>query len=99
MKSIIQDEKKCFITGFEGYGLQKHHIFGAANRNLSEKYGLWVWLRWDRHLKSSPYDTPHNNEQLNRWLKRIGQRRFEEVHGTREDFRRIFGNNYLGDNK
>lgn len=97
MKSIIQNEKKCAITGYTGPGLQRHHVFGAANRNLSEKYGLWVWLKWDRHIADSPHATPHNDRATDLWLKRIAQRRFEEVHGTREDFVRLFGRNYLGD--
>lgn len=97
MKSIIQNEKKCAITGYTGPGLQRHHVFGAANRNLSEKYGLWVWLKWDRHIADSPHSTPHNDISTDLWLKRIAQRRFEEVHGSREDFIRIFGRSYLGD--
>ena len=97
MKSIIQDDKRCIITGHEGYGLHKHHVFGGSNRELSERYGLWVWLRWDRHIADSPHATPHNDRNTDLWLKRITQRRFEEVHGTREDFVKLFSRNYLGD--
>ena len=96
MKSILQSEKKCLITGYAGAGLQKHHIFGAANRDNSEKYGLWVWLRYDRHIADSPHATPHNDRSTDLWLKRMGQRAFEKEHG-REEFIRIFGRNYLGD--
>lgn len=94
MKSIIQDEKKCFITGYEGCGLNKHHIFFNANRDLSEKYGLWVWLRWDYHIANSPHRTPHNDRDVDLWLKRIAQRKFEETH-SRMEFIRLFGRNYL----
>ncbi|MCU7378156.1 hypothetical protein OBO34_07285 [Clostridiales Family XIII bacterium ASD5510] len=31
-KSIMQVEKQCFISGRTD-ALEKHHIFGAANRN------------------------------------------------------------------
>lgn len=42
-KSILQDEKECYITGLKE-GLHKHHIYPGANRKNSEKYGFWVWL-------------------------------------------------------
>lgn len=93
MKSIMQDEKKCYLTG-STIGLHKHHIFNAYNRYNSERYGLWVWLRWDRHIADSPYATPHNDAKIDMMLKRAGQRKFEETH-TREEFMRIFGRSYL----
>lgn len=43
MKSIMQTEKQCYITGRTS-GLQEHHVFEGKNRKLSEKYGLKVWL-------------------------------------------------------
>jgi len=93
VKSIIQDEKKCFVTGSK-LGLHKHHIFGAYNRDNSEKYGLWVWLQWDRHIENSPYRTPHNDASVDLMLKKMAQRKFEETH-SREEFMQIFGRNYL----
>lgn len=93
MKSILQDEKKCYITGDTNY-LHKHHIFGAFNRDNSEKHGLWVWLRWDYHIADSPHRTPHNDSEVDLMLKRTAQRKFEETH-TRQEFMLIFGRNYL----
>ena len=46
--SIMQDEKVCFLSG-SLEGLERHHIYGGANRRNSAKYGLWVWLRHDLH--------------------------------------------------
>ena len=95
MKSIIQKEKKCFITK-STEGLDKHHIFfGNPDRQNSETYGLWVWLRHDMHIADSPHRTPHNDREVDLMLKKIGQRAFEKVHGSREAFMRIFGRNYL----
>lgn len=94
MKSILQNEKRCFITGYKGAGLHKHHVFGAYNRRLSEMYGLWVWLRWDYHIADSPHRTPHNDSEVDLMLKRTAQRKFEETH-TRQEFMLIFGRNYL----
>lgn len=93
MKTIMQDEKKCYLTG-STTGLHKHHIFGAFNRDRSEEYGLWVWLRWDRHINNSPHATPHNDATVDLMLKRAGQRKFEETH-SREEFIREFGRSWL----
>lgn len=93
MKSIMQSNKQCFITGAT-QGLHKHHIFFGANRSNSEKYGLWVWLKWDYHIADSPHTTPHNDKNTDDWLKRMAQRKFEESH-SRDDFIRIFGRSWL----
>ena len=94
MNSIIQKEKRCFVTGSRE-GLHKHHIFGGYNRNNSEKYGLWIWLRWDYHIADSPNNTPHNNKKTDLFYKRLAQRKFEEEY-SRSEFVEIFGKNYLG---
>ena len=38
MKSILQDEKKCYITGAK-HGLHQHHIYMGANRKNADKWG------------------------------------------------------------
>lgn len=93
MKSIMQEERECYLTGAKS-GLHRHHIFGAFNRNNSEKYGLWVWLRWDRHIADSPHRTPHNDAEIDLMLKREAQRKFEEIY-SRDVFMQIFGRNWL----
>lgn len=93
MKSIIQERKECFVTG-DTNGLHKHHIFGAYNRNNSEKYGLWIWLRWDYHIADSPHRTPHNDKEVDLLYKQIAQREFEIRYGH-DEFMRIFGRNYI----
>jgi hypothetical protein len=107
MKSIIQDEKECFVCahkliqaperdnrGF--YVLECHHVFaGTANRKMSEKYGLKVWLCHEHHTGDTGV---HFNETLNELLKEIAQRRFEEYYKgvyNRSDFIRFFGKNHL----
>lgn len=108
MKSIIQEEKKCYISG-QTYWLESHHIFfGRAYRKLSEKYGLKVYLTRDLHRGTKGV---HNNRELDLKLKRIAQQKFEEIytlddlpikvtillkHGDiRGAFINIFGKNYL----
>ena len=90
-KIKMQERRECWVTHQTG-GLHKHHIFfGNGKRELSEKYGLFVWLRADWH-NMSDYGV-HFNPALDLELKQEGQRRFQEVYG-RDGFYRIFGRYY-----
>jgi hypothetical protein len=91
MKSILQDEKKCFFTGFTT-GLHEHHVFNGPLRKKSERYGLKVWLRYDWHIQT-PYAV-HNNKENDLVLKRMAQKKFEEIYGH-EKFMQEFHKNYL----
>lgn len=73
--------------------LHEHHIFGGANRTQSEEYGLKVYLCIDHHL-SGP-EAVHSNAEIMRTLQQIGQQAFEERCGSRDDFMRVFGKNYI----
>ena len=90
MKSIIQEDKECYFCGTE-LDLHSHHIFPAANRKNSEKYGLKVWLCGKHHNLSN--DSVHFNSIYMSLLKRIGQLYFEKTYD--EDFKSIFRRNYL----
>ena len=87
-KSIMQDEKKCFITGATR-DLDKHHCFHGPNRKLAEKWGCWIWLRHDLHM-----ELHDRNKDLDRMIERACQERFEELHGHKK-FMIVFGKNYL----
>ena len=84
----MQDEKKCFVTGYEG-PLDKHHCFHGPRRKAAEKYGCWVWLRHDIHM-----ELHQSNPELDRMIKRACQERFEEIYSHAE-FVEIFGKSYL----
>lgn len=93
MKSIVNYDKQCRICGSR-QDIHKHHIFfGSANRKLSEKYGCWVYLCQYHHNGSN--EGVHYNYGLDQLLKKTAQRRWEEIYGSREDFRKIFGRSYL----
>ena len=94
MKSIIQNEKKCFICGTTNW-LEEHHIFeGTANRKISEKYGLKIFL-CHRHHNEPPYGVHHDKEKM-LMLKQIGQEKFMKYYNkTKEEFIEMFGKNYL----
>lgn len=93
MQSVIQQVKECWFCG-KTQGLESHHIlYGTANRKLSEKYGFKVWLCHEHHTGGK--DAVHMNIDRDLELKRTAQSYFEEHNGTREDFIRVFGRNYL----
>lgn len=75
--------------------METHHVFeGNPNRNISEKYGLKVHICGIRCHREGEYSA-HKNKEVRKRLEKEAQREFERVHGTREDFIRIFGKNYL----
>lgn len=93
-KSIIQDDTDyCFVCG--RYGTEIHHcLYGNANRQLADKYGLVVGLCYNHHRGKQGV---HNgNKELDMYLKQTAQRRFQEVY-TESDFLTVFGKNYLYD--
>lgn len=91
MKSIIQEQKECYVCKTK-YVLHEHHIFyGTANRKLSEKYGLKVWLCGRHHNLSN--EGVHFNHDLDFSIKRMAQKKFEETYQDL-DFVKIFGRSY-----
>ena len=87
-KSIMQDDKYCYITG-RTTGLDKHHCFTGIRRKQAEEWGCWVWLSHDIHMALHS-----TNLELADQLRRECQARFEEIHGH-ETYMRIFGKSYL----
>lgn len=94
MKSIIQNKKVCYVCGTTTW-LEEHHIFeGTANRKLSEKYGLKIYL-CHRHHTEVP-DGIHFDKWLRDRTKQEAQKIFMEHYDkTTEDFIKIFGKNYI----
>lgn len=101
MKSIMQENKKiCYICskigmGREQRGLEEHHIYGGhGRREISERYGMKVYL-CPGHHQFGP-DAVHKlpNEGWDLMLKQIGQERFEQVYPNL-DFIKTFGKSYL----
>ena len=92
MKSVLQTNKECFVCGTTS-DLESHHIFGGtANRKVSERYGLKVWLCHEHHTGNKGV---HNgNVAVDRYLKELAQRKFEETY-SREKFIETFGRSYL----
>lgn len=90
-KSILQEERKSYLS-HRTRNLHKHHIyFGNPGRKLSEKWGCWCWLTADEHEGNTGV---HNNRKLDLYLKRVCQKAFEERHGHKKCME-VFGRNYL----
>lgn len=90
-KSIMQENKECYITGSIS-GLHRHHVMHGPHRRKAEKWGCWCYLRWDWHNGAS-YGVHHNHAQDVR-LKQDCQSRFEQLYGH-EKWMEVFGRNYL----
>ena len=92
-KSIIQrDMECCYICG-STQNLEEHHcIKGIANRKLSEKYGLKVRLCYEHHRGNKGV---HHNRNMDLFLIQTAQSCFEEQVGSREEWMKIFGKNWL----
>ena len=101
MNSILNTTKGiCYRCG--KYGVtERHHIFGGANRRLSEDDGLWLYLCPECHNR--PPQGAHFNKDTMEWLHKIGQEAYEAAQiqngltpaEARARFMRRYGKNYL----
>lgn len=91
MKSIISNERECWLCKTT-QNLHKHHIFyGTANRKKSEAWGCWVYL-CGYHHNLSKYGV-HFDKDFDRKLKSYTQERFEEIYDN-ETFIKVFKRNF-----
>lgn len=93
-KTIMNTQEGiCYLCGAEVH-TEVHHCIGGPNRWLSEKHGLKVDLCVSCH-KFGRDAVHHNGSQKKKQLQAEAQRMFEQKKGTREEFMRIFGRNYI----
>lgn len=90
--SIISNNKQCLVCGTT-INLHKHHVFGGANRKISDRDGCWCWLCGEHHNLSGW--GVHFNKVLDEALKRRTQTLWEERYGNREAFRERYGKSWL----
>lgn len=88
---FTDDMDHCIFTGRAP--VERHHIFGAANRNRSEEYGFVVPLVPELHPNGAY--AGGDAKAVDIALKQKAQRYYEEHHGTREDFIHEFGKSYI----
>ena len=85
------DCESCVVCG--NPHINHHHVFyGVANRKISDRYGYIIPLCQKHHTGNGGI---HFNKDMDLHWKQRAQRHFEANHGTRDDFRRIFGRSYL----
>lgn len=94
MKSILSDERKCYVCGSTQW-LEEHHIYGGANRKISEAHGFKVFLCHHCH-NEPPYGVHHNKESRLK-LQADCQSKYESMGHTRQEFMSKIGKNYLDD--
>lgn len=95
LTSVFTDDMDhCMFTG--SADVERHHIIGKTkgNKELCEKYGFIVPLRYDLHPNGANAD-PRYRKPMDDHLKRMAQEYFEKHYGSREEFRRLFGKSYL----
>lgn len=86
-------EGQCYICGKWGE-LERHHVFGAANRKKADKMGLVLNLCHRCH--NEPPGGVHFNQELDKQLKAQFQEVTMEVRGwNMERWMAEFGKNYL----
>lgn len=88
---FTDDMDHCLFT--ETSPVERHHIFGGANRTRCEKYGFVVPLRPDLHPNG--VFAGQSAKMVDMRLKTMAQTYYEEHYGTREEFIKEFGRNYL----
>lgn len=91
--SILGSRKGCCYLCGKYDQTDEHHIFGGPNRMLSEQYGLKVDLCLECHRFGK--HAVHKDHAVMDELHRQGQEAFESQVGSRKEFMKIFGRNYI----
>lgn len=85
-KSIMQSTKECYLCR-KWYnlrtlnGLELHHIFpGTADRKISDRLGLTVWLCHSHH--NQPPLGAHFNIETREALEEDARRVYDAQHGA-----------------
>lgn len=90
---FTNDVNHCYFTGSTQCHI--HHIFPGSKRKISEKRGFVIPIVYYLHIygKDSVHENP--NKGLDLKLKQMAQKYYENHYGSREDFIKEFGRNYL----
>ena len=91
-ESILTDDwEKCYLCPKPA--TQVHHIYAGSRKAASEKHGFKIPICADCHTLGPR--AVHRCPERDRWLRRECQLEFERRGGTRFEFVRIIGKNYL----
>lgn len=100
MRSILQrkEDGNCFLCmilygDYNRKQTTEHHIvYGRGKRNLSEKYGLKVYLCENHHQYGK--EAVHNNKEMALLLKETAQIIFMKKYGKKL-WMQVFEKNYI----
>lgn len=94
--SIVQRfPDRCYLCGRSDEKLDRHEIFGGANRDKSKRLGLWVLLCHERCHIFGKYAV-HQNAEKDLKLKRDGELAACSHYGWMPDtFIAVIGKNYI----
>ena len=92
---VDDDMDHCYFTG--SLNVERHHIFEGRQgyKVKSEKRGFVIPLRPDLHPNGANFVRSKENLEIDRKLKEMAQEYYESHYGSREEFMREFGKNYL----
>lgn len=90
--SIFGKEGICAIDGTKCQTVP-HHIFGGANKALSEKYGFILFLSPYKHTVAS--DSIHQDKNLEKEWRAKCELYYLEHYGDSEDWLNEFGRHYV----
>ena len=89
MKSIIQDERRCFLCRTVT-GLDEHHILAGSYKKVAEELGLKVYLCRSCHKRVQESEADMQK------LREIGQLKAMKYYKwTADQFRGVTGMNFL----
>ena len=75
---------------------EEHHVyFGHGQREISEAYGLKIYLCRKHHTHSGGPEAVHRNHETCLLVQQDMQRAFEKRY-SHDEFMRLIGRNYLG---
>jgi len=94
LKSVFTDDMDhCYFTGSPF--VERHHIFGASNKDKSENRDFIIPLRPDLHPNGANFKRIPQNMGIDLQLKQMAQKYYETHYGSRDAFRKEFGKSYL----
>lgn len=94
-KSIVTEYHSICIFCGAPAECEHHLIFGTGARPLAEKDGLKVPACNRCHNMGSMLNRIHDNPMAECLSKMLGQAIWEKEYGTREQFRKRYGQSYL----
>ena len=86
---------ECYNCGCHTQTEKHHALHGTSNRRICDRYPLLQFDFCPECHRGTDGVHGKNGHKLNLSYKKMAQKLFEVHYGTRDDFIRLFGRNYL----